>query len=80
MIMTIVVYYTYLFQFMIQANAYIKQLESERRLLQEQVKRLVQENQYLRKEAKGRGGSKQANEQTSIPLQILRSAIQLIRA
>ena len=35
---------------MIQCNAYIKQLESERRLLQAQVKRLCQENAWLREE------------------------------
>ena len=65
---------------MIQANAYIKQLESERRLLQAQVKRLIQENSWLREELNAAHQKSQENDQAIAALEVEKKHLEFLNS
>jgi len=67
-------------QFMIQANAYIKQLESERRLLSAQVKRLIQENSWLREELNAAHQKSQDNDQAIAALEVEKKHLEFLNS
>ena len=68
------------FQFMIQANAYIKQLEGERRLLHAQVKRLCQENAWLREELNAAHQKSQENDQAIAALEVEKQHLEFLNS
>ncbi len=65
---------------MIQCNAYIKQLEGERRLLQAQVKRLCQENSWLRDELTAAHTKSQENDQAIAALEVEKKHLEFLNS